>query len=108
MKNSCSYKSLPLNRFDSKKKFIEVLSILEFLVVSKVLLSYNIVLIKEQPNTPKYDQIYFNTRVPTQVNTNQNESTRVNTIPTRINTSPTRVNTNQHEYDTNQHESSKV
>ena len=48
--------------------------------------------------------------MPTQVNTNQHDSTRINTtptrintIPTRINTSPTRVNTNQHESDTNQH-----
>ena len=38
----------------------------------------------------KIDQVYSNTRVPTQVNTSQHESTRVNT-------SPTRVNTNQHE-----------
>ena len=43
------------------------------------------------------DQVYSNTRVPTQVNTNQHESTRINTSPTRINTSPTRINTSQHE-----------
>ena len=47
------------------------------------------------------DQVYSNTRVPTQVNTSQHESTRINTI----NTSPTRVNTNQHESNTSQHES---
>ena len=48
----------------------------------------------------------------TRINTNQNESTRVQHESTRvrhestrINTSPTRVNTNQHESDTNQHES---
>ena len=29
-----------------------------------------------------YDQVCFNTRVPTQVNTNQHESTRVNTSQT--------------------------
>ena len=39
----------------------------------------------------KYDQVYFNTRVPTQVNTTQHESTR--------------VSTSQHESNTNQHES---
>ena len=42
----------------------------------------------------KLDQVYSNTRVPTQVNTNQRESTR--------------VNTNQHESDTSQHESTRV
>ena len=51
------------------------------------------------------DQIYSNTRVPTQVNTSQHESTRINTSRTRVNTSPTRVNTNQHGSDTSQHES---
>ena len=44
------------------------------------------------------DQVYSNTRVSTQVNTNQHESTRNNT-------SPTRVNTNQNESDTSQQES---
>ena len=54
-----------------------------------------------------YDQVYSNTGVPTQVNTNQHEfntsqheSTRVRHESTRINTSPTRVNSNQHESDT--------
>ena len=47
------------------------------------------------------DQVYSNTRVPTQVNTNQHESTQ-------INTSPTRVNTNQHESDTSEQESKLV
>ena len=71
------------------------------------------------------DQVYSNTRVLTQVNKSQHESTRVNTSPTqvnmsqqesaRVNTSPTRVNTNQHEsntsqhkFDTSQHESTRV
>ena len=48
-----------------------------------------------------FDQVYSKTRVLTQVNTSQHESTRVNT-------SPTRVNTNQHEFDTSQHESTRV
>ena len=59
-----------------------------------------------------FDQVYFNTRVPTQVNTNQHEShmkqhysTQVQHESTRINTSTAQVNTNQHESDTNQHES---
>ena len=60
------------------------------------------------------DQVYSNTRVPTQVSTNQHEpntsqhestqvrheSTRVRHESTQINTSLTRVNTNQHESDT--------
>ena len=50
------------------------------------------------------DQVYSNTPVPTQVNTNQHESTQINTSPTRVNTSQTRVNMNQHESDTSQHE----
>ena len=48
-----------------------------------------------------FDQVHSNTRVPTQINTNQHESTR-------INTSPTRVNTNQHKSGTSQHESTRV
>ena len=40
------------------------------------------------------DQVYSNTRVPTQVNTSQHES---ETSLTQVNTSPTLVNTNQHE-----------
>ena len=50
-----------------------------------------------------YDQVYSNTRVPTQVNTSQHESTRAWHDSKRINTSLTRVNTNQHEWDTSQH-----
>ena len=60
------------------------------------------------------DQVYSNTRVPTQVNTNQHESdtnqhksntsqhesTGARHESTGINTSPTRVNTNQHKSDT--------
>ena len=46
----------------------------------------------------KLHQVYSNTRVTTEVNTSQHESTRVNT-------SLTRVNTSQHESDTNQLES---
>ena len=48
----------------------------------------------------KSDQVYSNTRVPTQVNANQHESTRINTSPTRINSSPTRVNTSQLDQET--------
>ena len=47
------------------------------------------------------DQVYSNTRVPTQIKKSQNESTRVNTCPTR-------VNTNQQESKTSQHESAQV
>ena len=68
------------------------------------------------------DQVYSNTRVPTQVNTNQHESTRVWHESARINTSLTRFNTSQqesklvrheskaseHESDASQHESSQV
>ena len=52
----------------------------------------------------KMDQVYYNTRVSTQVNMNQHESTRVRQESTRVrheatqvNASPTEVNTNQHE-----------
>ena len=51
------------------------------------------------------DKVYCTTRVPTQVNTTQHESSRVRHESTRDNTSPTRVNTNQHESDTSQYES---
>ena len=68
---------------------------------------YNFIILRKKTMTKmktkqlKQDQVYFNTRVPTQVNTSQHESTR-------INTSPTRVNTNQHESNTSQHESARV
>ena len=52
-----------------------------------------------------FNQVYSNTRVPTQVKTSQHESTRIWHESTRINTSLTRVNKNQHESDTSQHES---
>ena len=58
--------------------------------------------------TTFWDEVYSNTRVPTQVNTSQHESARVWHESTRINASPTRVNTNQHESDTSQHESTRV
>ena len=48
----------------------------------------------------KKDQVYSNTRAPTQV-----KSTRVNTNPTRVRHEP---NTSQHESDTTQHESTQV
>ena len=44
------------------------------------------------------DQVYSNTRVPTQVNTNQHESTLVRH----------ESKTSQHESDTSQHESTQV
>ena len=68
------------------------------------------------------DQVYSNTRISTQLNTSQHESTRVrhesirvrhestriNTNLTRVNTSLTRVKTNQYESDTSQDESTRV
>ena len=48
----------------------------------------------------KKDEVYLNTRVPTQVNTRQHKSIRVRHESTRINASTTRVNTKQHESDT--------
>ena len=44
------------------------------------------------------DQVYSNTRVPTQVSTS----------PTRINASQHESDTSQHESDTNQHESTRI
>ena len=51
------------------------------------------------------DQVYSNTRVPKQVNTNQHESTRINTSPTRTNKSPTRINKSPTRFKTSQQES---
>ena len=73
-------------------------------------------------DTSFWDQVYSNTRVPTQVNTRQHESdssqhesarvphesTRINTSPTQVNKSPTRVNTNLRESDMSQHELTRV
>ena len=53
------------------------------------------------------DQVCFNTRVPTQVNTNQHESTRVQHESTRFRHESTRINTNQHDFNTSQHESTR-
>ena len=55
-----------------------------------------------------FDQVYSNTRVPTQVNTSQHESTRVWQESTRINTSQHDSKMSQHESDTSQHESTQV
>ena len=55
-----------------------------------------------------HDQVYSNTRVPTQVNTSQHESTRVKTSPTRAYTNQHKSNTSQHESDTSQHEPARV
>ena len=55
-----------------------------------------------------FDQVYSNTRVPTQLNTSQHESIRVNTSPTRINTSQHESDTNQHDSTRAQHESTRV
>ena len=68
--------------------------------------------IQETVHTDFADQVYYNTQMPTQVNTNQRESDtsqhESNTNQrelTRVNTSPTRVNTNQHESDNSQYQS---
>ena len=47
-------------------------------------------------NVVIFDQVYSNTRVLTQVNTSQQESTQVWQELTRVNMSRTQVNTNQH------------
>ena len=44
-----------------------------------------------QPWSFKMDQVSPNTRVPTQFNTSQPESKRVNTSPTRVNMIPRQV-----------------
>ena len=56
----------------------------------------------------KNDQVYSNTRVPTQVNTSQHESTRINTSQHESDTGQHESNTSQHESDTSQHESTRV
>ena len=58
--------------------------------------------------TTFWDEVYSNTRVPTQVNTSQHESIRVWQESAWIITSLTRISTNQHESDTSQHESARV
>ena len=72
------------------------------------------IIFKELSNT-KTDQVYSNTRVSTQVNRSQKESTRFNTNQHKSDTNQhesdtsqhesTRINTSQHESDTSQHES---
>ena len=54
------------------------------------------------------DQVYSNTRVLTQVNTSQHESTRVRHESTQINTSLKRVSTSPRHVNTNQHKSKSV
>ena len=56
----------------------------------------------------KNDQVYSNTRVSTQVNTSQHESTRVRHESTRVRHDSTRINTNQHVSDTSQYESDTI
>ena len=57
----------------------------------------------------KLHQVYSNTRVTTQVNTSQHESTRVNTSLTRVNTSPTRINSSLNTSPTRAwHESTRI
>ena len=46
------------------------------------------------------DQVYSNTQLPAQVNTDQQEATQVRHESTPVNTIPTRVNTNQHDKST--------
>ena len=52
-----------------------------------------------------YDQFYSNARVTTQVNTSQDESTRIRYESTRVRHESTQINTNSTEFNTNQHES---
>ena len=79
------------------------------------------ILKKNRPLTEEirlFDQVYSNTRVPTQVNTYQDESTRINTSPTRINTShhestrvrhgSTRIKQVRHESTLVRHESTRI
>ena len=71
--------------------------------------------LKTSFDVQKVDQVYSNTRVPTQVNTNQHES---DTSQHESNTSQhestqarhesIRISTNQHESDTSQHESTRI
>ena len=54
-------------------------------------------LLETDSNTGVFDQVYSNTRVPTQVHTNQHESRQV-----------LHDSTSQHESGTSQHESTQV
>ena len=53
------------------------------------------------------DQVYSNTQVSTQVNTDQHEATQAQRESTPVNTIPTRVNTNQHDKSTRDNTSLK-
>ena len=68
-------------------------------------------LLETDSNTGVFDQVYSNTRVPTQVNTNQHKSytnQRVNTNLEQVNTNQHKFKTSQHESDTSQHELTRV
>ena len=88
---------LKFNLVTARKKIFKI-----FVQLLKVKTTYklNIILVNMLflKNYIKRDQVYSNTRVPTQVNTNQHESTRVRD----------ESNTSQHESDTSQHKSTRV
>ena len=54
------------------------------------------------------EQYFRDFQVPTNTNTSQYESTRVNTSQTRVNTNQHESDTSQHKPDTSQHESVRV
>ena len=60
---------------------------------------------KKKVRIKTQDQVYSNTRVPTQVNKNQHKSDTSQHESTRVWHESTRINTSQHESDTSQHES---
>ena len=68
-------------------------------------------LLETDSNTGVFDQVYSNTRVPTQINTSQDKSytnQRVNTNQEQVNTNQHKFKTSQHESDTSQHELTRV
>ena len=88
-------------RLDSRKPLclLELSLLLSFTFL--VILWWSLLALK---NKFLIDPVYSNTRVPTQVNTSQHESTRVNTNQHKSNTSQRESDTSQHE-STNEHES---
>ena len=66
------------------------------------------VLVKTEMLTMLLDQVYSNTRAPTQVNTSQHESTQVNMNQHESDTSSHEPDTSQHESTRVQHESTRV
>ena len=106
------HKSNSYHSFRLEKLWTPVFSFIRVLMVN--ILSYAFFYDKEKfafsttKQTGTKTQVYSNTRVPTQVNISQHESTRAWHESTRIYTSLNRVNTSLTQVNINQHKSKSV